>query len=147
MPHVMGVPGVVYCLVLPSIRMSPQNHPMPINTSSNSFWICLVMLALALLSCTLFAPGRKYSISLFVSIVSESLIISCIGNKALNGLLFQFKLLPVLVQESASLSFLSWSFSRPVFVQHCSLPTLMAFLLFYCNSHPSPFSLCLLCYN
>ena len=53
----------------------PTKHLMPTNTSSNSFCICFVMLALVLLSFCLFGPGRKYSISLYASFVMGSLFV------------------------------------------------------------------------
>ena len=97
----------------------PSKHPIPVNTSSNSFCNCFIISVLAFLSLSLLGPGGKYLISLlfgkgvvygllfkfellslfvFVSLLGpgrEYLIplLLTIGRKALYGLLFEFELL------------------------------------------------------
>ena len=63
------------------------NHPIPVNTSSNSFCSCFVIPMFAFLSLSLLWPGRKYSFSLLLTV----------GKMALHSLLFKFELLPVFV--------------------------------------------------
>ena len=65
----------------------PSKHPVPLNTSSNSFHSCFVILMFGFLSLPLLRSGGKYSILLLLTI----------GKMALHSLLFKFELLPVFV--------------------------------------------------
>ena len=141
LPSVPGANTVCIC---------HKKHPIPVNTSSNSFCTHFVISVLAFLLLSLLGPGRKYSISLlfnggvlsalllkfelpwlfaFVSVFGPGIehsisLLFTVGLRTSSGLLFKFELLLLFVQQFVLLFVLAQYLSRPVFAQHCSLPAL-----------------------